>query len=270
MTARRGGGIVRPDPMTAMPRQIAASFALLALAPMDAAASPYRILAPAPTADAPPVLPASSSSSDAPPAGPTDSAAIAAATSPTQPLSDDPALEYGRGEQAYALGNYEQAVRHFEHSYQLSNFADLLYNLGLAHAQWHSLDGDIGHLRKAKRLFQNYIKRLAENPAMDQSQRAEAEAQVARIDEQVSDYEAKQVVVPPPVVKLDPKLQPQPPVDEPERRPVYKRGWFWGVIGGIVVIGAATAVAVVLTRKPGFEPELGTIGPNTSAVGLRF
>ena len=249
----------------ATPRLFAASLAVLALAPTDAVASPYRILAPTPGAEPPPVLPASSSSTPAP----TDSAAIAAATSPTQPLSSDPALEYRRGEQAYALGNYEQAVRHFEHSYELSNFADLLYNLGLAHAQWHGLDGDIGHLRKARRLFQNYIKRLAENPAMDQSQRAEAEAQVARIDEQISEYEAKQVVVPPPVVEPDPQPQPQPPVDVPERKPVHRRGWFWGVIGGIVVIGAVTA-AVVLTREPGFEPELGTIGPNSGAVGLRF
>ncbi|HEY0132644.1 MAG TPA: hypothetical protein VGB85_01155 [Nannocystis sp.] len=252
----------------ATPRLFVASLALLALAPTGAAASPYRILAPAPAAGAgaPPVLPASPSDS----AAPTDSAAIAAATSPTQPLSSDPALEYRRGEQAYALGNYEQAVRHFEHSYQLSNFADLLYNIGLAHAQWHGLDGDIGHLRKARRLFQNYIKRLAENPAMDQSQRAEAEAQVAKIDEQISEHEAKQAaVVPPPVVEPDRAPKPAPPVDVPERRPVHKRGWFWGVIGGIVVIGAVTA-AVVLTRKPGFEPELGTIGPTSSAVGLRF
>lgn len=250
----------------ATPRLFAASLALLALAPTGAAASPYRILAPAPApgAEPPPVLPASPSA-----AAPTDSAAIAAATSPTQPLSSDPALEYRRGEQAYALGNYEQAVRHFEHSYQLSNFADLLYNIGLAHAQWHGLDGDIGHLRKAKRLFQNYIKRLAENPAMDQSQRAEVEAQVARIDEQISEYEAKQAVVPPPVVEPQPQPQPQPRVDAPERKPVYKRGWFWGVIGGIVVIGAVTA-AVALTRRPGFEPELGTIGPNSGAMGLRF
>jgi tetratricopeptide (TPR) repeat protein len=248
------------------PRLFVASLALLALAPTGAAASPYRILAPATAPEPPPVLPASPSGTTAP----TDSAAIAAATSPTQPLSSDPALEYRRGEQAYALGNYEQAVRHFEHSYQLSNFADLLYNIGLAHAQWHGLDGDIGHLRKARRLFQNYIKRLAENPAMDQSQRAEAEAQVARIDEQISEYEAKQAVVPPPVVEPDPDPKPAPPpVDRPERKPVHKRGWFWGVIGGIVVIGAVTA-AVVLTRKPGFEPELGTIGPNTGAVGLRF
>src|SRR5688500_3930239 len=110
-------------------RLLAASLAaVVALGPTTATASPYHILA-QPTApacgsasgSASGSAPVSSDSSVAQPqtAAPTDSAAIAAATSPTEPLSDDPALEYRRGEQAYALGNYEQAVRHFERSYQL-------------------------------------------------------------------------------------------------------------------------------------------------------
>ena len=103
---------------------------------------------------------------------------------------------------------------------------------------------------------------------MDQSQRAEAESQISRLDEQIAELEAKRVV-PPPVVKPDEDPPPPPPPDQPTRKPVYKRGWFWGLIGGLVVAGAVTA-AVVLTRKAGFEPELGSIGPNSGPVGLRF
>jgi tetratricopeptide (TPR) repeat protein len=256
-------------------RSLAASLvALLVLAPVQAVASPYAVLAP-PSAGGPAPASKGSDASVSPTvapgaaSAPTDSAATAAATAPVEPLSDDPALEYRRGEQAYALGNYEQAVRHFEHSYELSNFADLLYNLGMAYAQWHGLDGDVGHLRKAKRLFQNYTKRLAENPQMDQSQRDEAEAQIARIDEQIAEHE-KRVAAPPPIVKPEPQPQPQPLPDQPEKKPVYKRGWFWGVIGVVVVAAAVTTAVVVLTRKPGFEPELGNIGPNSSTALLRF
>ncbi len=236
--------------MSAPTRLLAAPLAVaLALAPLGAAASPYRLIAAAPEA--------------------TDvSASEAAATSPTQPLSDDPALEYRLGEQAYALGNYEQAVRHFERSYQLSNFAELLYNLGKSYAQWYDLKNDLSLLRKAKRLFQNYTKRLTENPEMDQSQRAEAEAQISRLDEQIAAEEARQVV-PPPVVRAEPELEPTPTQPPSDHKPVHKRGWFWGLIGGIVVAGAVTA-AIVLTRKPGFEPELGSIGPNAGGVALRF
>lgn len=239
----------------------------LALAPVSAVASPYRVLA-APAAPAGEPVPAARQAApqDSPPAA-TAATGETAATSPTQPLSDDPALEYRLGEQAYALGNYEQAVRHFERSYQLSNFADLLYNLGMAYAQWYGLSNDITHLRKARRLFQNYSKRLTDDPAMDQSQRQETEAHIAKIDEQIAAEEARQAAAKP-VVVVKPELDPAPPPtpDQP-RKPVYKRGWFWGVLGGLVVAGAVTA-AIVLTRKPGFEPELGTIGPN--AGGLRF
>lgn len=252
------------SPAPASTRLLAASIAVaLALAPLGATASPFRIIA-APTA-APASAPTSETAS-APAATPEEGAA--AATSPTLPLSDDPAIEYRRGEQAYALGNYEQAVRHFEHSYELSNFAELLYNLGKAYAQWYDLNHDLSLLRKAKRLFQNYTKRLTENPEMDQSQRAEAEAQITRIDEQIAEAEARGPA-PTPAINEGPEPAPaQPlPTDQPARKPVYKRGWFWGVIGGLVVAGAVTA-AIVLTRKPGFEPELGSIGPNASA--LRF
>lgn len=246
-------------------RLLAASIAVaLALAPLGATASPFRLVA------APAVAATVDEAASAPaPTTPTEES-TAAATSPTQPLSDDPAIEYRRGEQAYALGNYEQAVRHFERCYQLSNFAELLYNLGKAYAQWYDLNHDLGMLRKAKRLFQNYTKRLTENPEMDQSQRAEAEAQITRIDEQIAEAEAQSAAQTPGVNEGPEPAPSQPlPADQPARKPVYKRGWFWGLIGGLVVAGAVTA-AIVLTRKPGFEPELGSIGPNASDVALRF
>jgi tetratricopeptide (TPR) repeat protein len=33
-------------------------------------------------------------------------------------------------------------------------------------------------------------------------------------------------------------------------KPIYKRGWVWGVVGGVAVAGAAVAVALALTLKP--------------------
>jgi hypothetical protein len=33
-----------------------------------------------------------------------------------------------------------------------------------------------------------------------------------------------------------------------KKKPLYKKGWFWGVIGGVVAAGAATGIAVALTR----------------------
>lgn len=250
MTSAGNGGIVRADAVKSILTSMLVVMTV-ALAPVRVSASPYRVFM-----------------------QPVEAAAAAPTTAAqeTSPLTSDPALEYQKGEQAYALGNYAEAVRHFERSYELSNLPDLLYNLGMSYAQWHGLSNDVNHLRKAKRLFQNYVKRLTENPAMDQSQRADAEAQIARVDEQIAAAEKAEVKpVPPPVVVPEREKDPPPvtPQDQPTKKPVYKRGWFWGVlIGGIVVAGAVTATAVVLSRKSEFEPELGTIGPNSA--GLRF
>ena len=33
------------------------------------------------------------------------------------------------------------------------------------------------------------------------------------------------------------------------KKPVYAKGWFWGVIAGVAVVGAGVATAVVLTTR---------------------
>jgi tetratricopeptide (TPR) repeat protein len=192
------------------------------------------------------------------------------------PLSNDPALEYKLGTQEYAVGKYEQAIAHFERSYQLSNHPYLLYNLGMAYGQWYGLSGDVGHLRHARRLFQNYLKVLAEDPSMDQEQRADAEAQIARLDEQIAEHDAR---VRAEAVKEGPTVEPLPPsgpVDQPQRPPVYRRGWFWAVVGvGVLAVAGGVTAAVLVSRKDdGTPPELGTIGPTRgqapTGLGFRF
>lgn len=205
------------------------------------------------------------------------------------PLSNDPELEYRLGTQAYALGNYEQAVAHFERSYALSNHPYLLYNLGLSYHQWHGLSGDIGHLRKARRLFQNYLKALAEDPKMDQEQREDAEAAIARIDEEIAALEAKQQPATTPaegpretettkVTAPEPSPDPAPGTDEPPptKKPIYRRGWFWGVVtvGILAIAGGVTAGVLMRRGREDKGPELGTIGPTQGSaptgLGFRF
>jgi hypothetical protein len=45
---------------------------------------------------------------------------------------------------------------------------------------------------------------------------------------------------------------------EARKRPVYAKGWFWGVMSGVALAGAGVALAVTLTRP--------TVGPNTPAT----
>lgn len=245
------------------------SRSLALAAALALAFGPQRAAAQAPAA----VAPSAAASSDMS-AGTAPTGEGARATS-TVPLSDDPALEYKRGTQAYALGNYEQAVAHFERSYQLSNHPDLLYNLGMAYGQWYGLSADAGHLRKARRLFQNYIKALENDAESDPAQRSEAETQISRLDEQIAAHEARVAAPRPegPRAAEGPVAVDQPP--DRAARPVHKKGWFWAVIGvaALAVAGGVTA-GVLLGRREGKDPELGTIGPLQGQIsplpGLRF
>jgi hypothetical protein len=46
---------------------------------------------------------------------------------------------------------------------------------------------------------------------------------------------------------------------EARKRPLYTKGWFWGVIGGVALVGAGVATAVALSTRS-------TVGPSTPAT----
>ena len=112
--------------------------------------------------------------------------------------------------------------------------------------------------------------------------RPEVEAQIVKLKEAIASTEKAKNA--PPTGTAEPKplddkatagaaepahtavAQPTPPRDQPT--PIYKKWWLWTIIGGVVVVGAVVAVAVVLTQ-PGWST-LGDIGPGRSAVLVRW
>ena len=78
--------------------------------------------------------------------------------------------------------------------------------------------------------------------------------------------------------EIAPEPAPAPaPAPAPERRPVHRRGWFWGVVlGGALLIAGGITAGVLAARPDPFEPELGIIGRGlaaptpTSAPLVRF
>lgn len=178
------------------------------------------------------------------------------------PAGDDRAAEYfRRGSKAYELGNYAEAVKLFERSYELSDQADLLFNLGQAYARWYEVEPNIDHLRKSRKLYQNYIIRLDADERLSADARAEAEERIAEVERQIEAHEADENT-------------PEPKPPGPKDKPVYKKGWFWGTIVGVVLVAGGVTAAVLLTRNKGddFDPELGTLGIGRAPrpLGLRF
>ncbi len=192
---------------------------------------------------------------------------------------------YQEGSQAYALGHFAEAVVAFERSYSLSQRPELLYNIGQSYAEWYAQSDDTSHLRKARTLFHNYVKFL-QGEGREQAEIDEAEAAVAEVEALLAEASAAQAPVVGPVEEPEPEPEPEPvtepasgqgsaTADEPEKRPLVRRGWFWGVlIGGAIVIAGGVTAGVLLSREPGINPELGTIrghsAPMEQGALLRF
>lgn len=187
----------------------------------------------------------------APPAG--DAASGEAAVDP------EAVAAYEAGSNAYALGNYAEAVTHFERAFELSHRSELLFNLGQAYSRWYEISGDLAHLKKGRKLLENYLSFLDEHPDQDDPEaRRQTEERLAEVEQLIANQDG-----PPPET-------PQ----EDTKKPVHKKAWFWVVVvGGAAVVAGAVATAVVLSRRnqrDEFDPELGTLGRGIGPGGLGF
>lgn len=186
--------------------------------------------------------------------------ALLAALAPTSALAapSEDSLEqaqaaYDEGEKAYRLGRFEDAALAFEKAYELSDFAEILYNIGLSHLRWYDVDPDVAHLRKAKVVFQNYVLELQKSPELGDVD--EAEGMIAEIEEKIAAAE-----------KAEADARAAGPGDSPPLRPVDvgpdpgKQLRLGGAIamgiGGALVVGGAVSGVVLGVRGQEFEGDL--------------
>ncbi|MDV7390329.1 hypothetical protein RZS08_03195, partial [Arthrospira platensis SPKY1] len=95
------------------------------------------------------------------------------------------------GSREYKLGNYEQAVALFERSYELSERPALLFNIAQAYARKYEIDDDVENLRKAKKLYANFIVDMEAAGELDPEAKADAERLSAEVDTQIEAHEQR-------------------------------------------------------------------------------
>ena len=154
---------------------------------------------------------------------------------------------YDQAMAAYGLGRYAEAAEEFEKAYERKPQPALLFNAAQAHRE-------AGHRERALVLYRNYLH--------EYGSQASNGADVQRIIEQLEKEPAKS---PPPAAPAPPAIAAPTenalvaPAPAPEQ-PLYKRGWFWGVVGGgAVVVAGVIAISVVYgssTKNP--TPTIGT------------
>jgi tetratricopeptide (TPR) repeat protein len=167
-------------------------------------------------------------------------------------LADDAASArelFKKGQAHYAVGEYEAAADAYLSAYKLKPDSALLFNAAQACRLGGKLD-------RALTLYRNYLRFYPEAKNADS-----VRAQIAKLEKQI-ETERAAATAPPPAASTPPPLSPSPvttppaptaetpalsataPPPQPIERPIYKKMWFWGAVGGAVV-AAAVVVAVV-------------------------
>ena len=155
---------------------------------------------------------------------------------------------FGEAQKAYDLGQFDQALTRYTEAYKLRPLPGFLFNIAQCQRQ-------LGNFKEASFFYGRFIDNskpeaanvdLAKQLFEDSRQKdAEKTAEVARRDEEARLLARAQAKNDAPVatslVPADPPPS-APPLVIQEETPVYKKGWFWGVVGGVAAVAIAGGI----------------------------
>ena len=164
---------------------------------------------------------------------------------------------YDKGMAHYHLEEYDAAIAEWERGFRAKPAPEFLYNIAQAYRLSKRPD-------KALSFYQKYLR-----VAPEAKNRDEVERQIASLQEIID--KQKKSAESPPQQPLPVTPQPQQPttttttaqpqtgradlVAQPAEKPVYKKAWFWGVVGGaaVLVAGGVVLGVVLGTRGNGVQ-----------------
>jgi hypothetical protein len=173
---------------------------------------------------------------------------------------------YEAGLSFYSSEDYESAIKEFQAAYSLKPRPRLLFNIGQAYRNignakqalhyyllYQSFESDPKPGLKAE--LEGYIAQMSSILAQAQQARRAEEHDITPVSAggATTGPALTAPIVPPPSPP-----PPSPPVatalawtppPAESRAPVYKRGWFWGVIGGAAAVVLVTGLAVGLSAN---------------------
>lgn len=165
---------------------------------------------------------------------------------------------------SYQAGDYDKAASEYFAAYEKKPLAALLFNVAQSHRK-------AGRPQEALTLYERFLK---EDPKSTLVPEAEAHATAMRAQIEAAKSSAERESAERLAKQRTEEAEALARMHEAERKkaeaalllssrktenatPVYKKAWFWVVIGGVVAAGVATTVAVVLTRPQDPSSDLG-------------
>lgn len=178
--------------------------------------------------------------------------AAAAGNPPASPEAQAAAKEhFARGETFFGEQRYAEAAEQYKAAYKAWPLDGFLFNIA-------QCERNLGHTDSAIDYFERYLK----SPKAAQHRTA-VEKLLAELREKQAAEAAAAAPAPTPVspepstpvpsVTTDsdsPPLGAAPAPAPASDKPLYKKPWFWAVIGGgVVVVGGAIAIGVVTSNR---------------------
>ncbi len=162
---------------------------------------------------------------------------------------------YKDGMKAYDLGDFAGALGLYSEAYKLTQLPGFLFNIAQCHRQLNDFEraaffyGRFIDNSKPKASNVDLATQLLGEMKARQEQKVAAEQKKADEDARLADDARKAAdapkvasLVPVPVPVLDLPPPPPPPAED---SPVYKKWWFWTLVGVGVAAAAGTTVGVI-------------------------
>lgn len=174
--------------------------------------------------------------------------AFAQPAQPTQPSAADTEKAralFDEGTEAYKLGNFEKALAAYEAAHKLFPAPQFLFNIAQCYFQLQNWDRAIfffeGYLREVpdasnRALVDDLIREARERGAAkreEDKRKLDLEKERLEIERREKERQA---------AERERLALASRPVEQPA--PVYKKWWFWTIVGGAVAGATITAIAV--------------------------
>lgn len=158
------------------------------------------------------------------------------------PAEAAPSRREIQARQEFAAGRYANALELFAALYAQTLHPTYLRNIGRCHQE-------LGDPDKAIASFRQYLAKARDLKAAERQEVEGFIADMEALKRRREEAARPEVTAPPPppvtLAARNPDPAPPPamvsgrPEPEPESPPVYRRWWFWALVGGAVVAGGA-------------------------------
>lgn len=164
--------------------------------------------------------------------------------------ADDFSEHYNRGMQLYENKSYDEAVTELQKAYEIRQLPRLLLNIGTVFRK-------MGKAREALSYYELYLKAEPNPPRKVRKELDEFIPQTRALLEKPSGKDGQPQPGGTTATPNQPGTEPaaKAPTPASTEPPIYKRPWFWGVVGGaaavVLIAGIAGGVVAEQRKIPG-------------------